>query len=255
MKKPIFHIITLLAVALVACGGEERPIGVECDASTLRFVTAGVYARVKPIGDDRLALVYSAGPAVCMRTSDDRGDTWSAPQRIASDERYNYTNSELTALQSGRLIYTWNARPRTAGEHPYKIMSALSDDGGRTWSISDVYEAGCRPSEGCWEPVVLQLPHGELQLYFANEAPYTHSREQEISMMRSHDEGASWSGPEQVAFRSGARDGMPVPISAPQRPHSRSHRGQRIGGTFQARDRHHTRQLARRPRNGHVAAT
>lgn len=200
---------------MLSCGCADRQITVEWDSSTLRFVTGGVYARAKRIGDGKLALVYSAGPAVCIRTSDDGGDTWSGQREIASDPRYNYTNSELTALLSGRLVYTWNARPRANSLCEYKIMAAISDDNGRTWSVSDVYSAGRTSGEGCWEPVVLQLPDGELQLYFANEAPYVSSDEQEISMMRSTDEGATWSRAEQVSMRRGARDGMPVPVYLP----------------------------------------
>lgn len=207
----------IIAALLLACGCADRQITVEWDSSTRRFVTDGVYARVKAIGGE-LALVYSAGPAVCIRTSGDGGDTWSEPREIARDRRYNYTNSELTRLRSGRLIYTWNARPRTAGECRYKIMAALSDDNGATWSVNDVYSAGCTPDVGCWEPAVMQLPDGELQLYFANEAPYDRSDEQEICMMRSTDGGSTWGRPERVSFRSGARDGMPVPVYL---PHSR----------------------------------
>src|SRR5690606_25497878 len=66
--------------------------------------------------------------------------------------------------------------------------------------------------EGCWEPVAVQLPNGELQLFFANEGLFPETHEQEISMMRSHDGGETWEPPRRVAFRSGHRDGMPVPL-------------------------------------------
>lgn len=36
--------------------------------------------------------------------------------------------------------------------------------------------------------------------------------QQNITMMRSFDNGVTWGTPEIVSFRSGARDGMPVPI-------------------------------------------
>ena len=126
------YLIRIFAAVLlfVSAAGCERPVEITWDASSLHRVTGGVYARVKVLSDGRLALVYSAGPAVCMRTSVDGGDSWSEAAEIARDQRYNYTNSELLELHGGRLLYLWNARPRTAGECEYKIMGAVSDDGG-----------------------------------------------------------------------------------------------------------------------------
>jgi hypothetical protein len=95
-------------------------------------------------------------------------------------------------------------------------MYATSDDSGKSWSQGhDLYIADTEFKNGCWEPTALQLPSGEVHIYFANEAPYTESAEQEISLMRSYDEGKSWSKAERVSFRAGKRDGMPVPIYLP----------------------------------------
>lgn len=58
---------------------------------------------------------------------------------------------------------------------------------------------------------MLQLPSGELQIYFANEY-LVPDKQQNITMMRSFDNGVSWQKPEVVSFRKGARDGMPVPV-------------------------------------------
>lgn len=205
--------VAVLAGAIMS--GCTRPACIEWDASTLHRVTAGVYARVKLLSDGRLALVYSDGPAVYIRISRDGGDTWGAASVVACDGRYNYTNSEFLELRSGRLIYMWNARPRAAGECEYKIMAALSDDGGKSWKPMDIYRAGMYPSDGCWEPAALELPDGSIELYFADESPYDRSDEQQISMMRSTDGGETWHGPRCIAFRSGSRDGMPVPVYLP----------------------------------------
>jgi hypothetical protein len=59
---------------------------------------------------------------------------------------------------------------------------------------------------------MIELPTGELEIYFANEGPYTDSDEQEISKMVSCDKGVSWSSTICYCFPSG---GMPVPIIAP----------------------------------------
>jgi hypothetical protein len=58
----------------------------------------------------------------------------------------------------------------------------------------------------------MELPWGELHLYFANEKPYPDSTEQEITLMRSFDNGETWDAPERVSFRARRRDGMPVPV-------------------------------------------
>lgn len=217
---------TLLPAHPTRCagsGGDEAsgrtrraggPVQIVWEASSQQFVGPGVYARVKKLADGDLGLVYSDGPAVWFRRSSDGGRTWNAPCKVAEAEPYHYTNAELLPLQNGELLYLWNARPRREGVHPYLIMSARSRDGGRTWSDEQIrYAAGVRFTDGCWEPAALQLPDGEIQLYFANEGPYTASDEQEITLLRSRDNGVSWSEPQTIAFRAGSRDGMPVPIA------------------------------------------
>lgn len=213
------YFINILAAALCAVlfAGCGRPVEVEWDAASLKRVTSGVYGRVKALSDGRLMLVYSDGPAVCLRTSSDGGDSWSEASEVARDGRYNYTNSELLELRDGRLLYLWNARPREAGTCEYKIMGAVSDDSDTTWRVRDIFHAGVHPSEGCWESVALQLPDGHVELFFADESPYGHSDEQQISMMRSDDGGETWGTVQCVSFRRGARDGMPVPVYLPRR--------------------------------------
>jgi predicted RNA-binding protein with RPS1 domain len=94
-------------------------------------------------------------------------------------------------------------------------MAAISDDDGNTWYAKTLYTASVKAQEGCWEPVAMQLPDGEIQLYFANEFPYKTTSEQEISMMHSKDNAESWGKAEKISFSAGSRDGMPVPIYLP----------------------------------------
>lgn len=204
--------LVLAAAVMVGCASTNITIDWSDSSS---FVARGGYARIKRV-DNRHALVYGAGGAVWIRFSDDKCDSWSAPIEVARDEEYSYTNSEMLQLHSGKLLFTWNARPRPDTGLPYKIMCATSEDGGRSWSRGrDLYVAKPLFRDGCWEPIPLQLPSGELHIYFANEAPYTASSEQEISLLRSYDEGKTWSRAEKVSFRVGKRDGMPVPIYLP----------------------------------------
>lgn len=205
----------LVAILFMACSCSSREITIEWDANSLQFVTHGVYARIRAVGE-RHALVYNAGNPALIRFSDDGCNSWGEPIVVAQAEGYGFTNSELLELQSGRLLYMWNARPHRDTGLPFKIMYATSDDGGQTWSEAhDLYIAYPEFHNGCWEPIALQLPDGQVQIYFANEAPYTESSEQEITLMRSNDDCTTWSQAEKISFRTGSRDGMAVPIYLP----------------------------------------
>lgn len=213
MKHTILYLFALVAtIAFSSCQSPEMEI--RWDDSTRHFVTDGVYARIKPVGE-KFALVYSAGPAAYIRWSDDECKSWSEPQKVAQAAGYNYTNCEILELSNGTLLYMWNARPHDGSGLPYKIMTATSADKGETWHEQTIYTASTEGSDGCWEPVAIELPDGKVQLYFANEFPYKSSNEQEITMMTSHDSGATWSKPQTISMRQGSRDGMPVPIYLP----------------------------------------
>ena len=206
--------LIVTGLLLVCCKPAE--VHVRWHEDSLAFVAPGVYARVKPV-QGRYAMVYNAGDAALVRFSDDNCTTWGEPRAVAEADGYTFTNCELLQLADGRLLYMWNARPHPGMGLPYKIMYAVSDDGGNGWSVPrDLYTAGSDFRNGCWEPVALQLPDGEVHIYFANEAPYIHSDEQEITLMRSYDGCRTWTEPERVSFRKGFRDGMPVPLYLPR---------------------------------------
>lgn len=121
-------------------------------------------------------------------------------------------NPELLELANGRVLLSYNERPRDDERH-FTIRICMSKDGGKTWTADSlVYRADTRWENGCWEPAQIQLPSGEIQLYFANESPYRSSNEQEISMVRSHDNAMTWSEPTTICLRADHRDGMPVPL-------------------------------------------
>ncbi|MCA1482081.1 sialidase family protein, partial [Bradyrhizobium sp. NBAIM08] len=112
-------------------------------------------------------------------------------------------------------LASYNPRPAkgNASGH-YGIRTKKSYDGGLSWTDERLlYEAGSKFEDGCWEPSQIQLPSGEIRLFFSDEGPYTNSNEQNISLFRSLDNGLAWTAqPQMVSFRAGKRDGMPVPV-------------------------------------------
>lgn len=208
-----------VAVCLAAPEGASAQsyrdgVRIAWDYRTQTFASPGGYARAKLLKSGVLILVYSnAGGVYIRRYAHDSGK-WGSPVLVAKDATgtYDYTNAELTQLASGKLIYSWNARPLSGTNAPYLIKVKYSTTGGLSWKDEQtVYTAGTEFHDGCWEPSVLQLPSGEVQLYFSNEHDVDNDR-QNISMFRSFDDGATWQGPEVISFRSISRDGMPVGV-------------------------------------------
>ena len=213
---------------IAACGGEghdtpsvqkevAKHTHIIWTGDSVRIATGG-YGRVKDVGNGRLMAVYEHEGSGCYKFSHDGGRSWGAetilfPRMTEQGVAINMANAELIRLSTGELIFAMNRRPQRDGVVPFGIILRRSTDGGATWSDEQViYEAGKEFGNGCWEPAFLELPDGTVQIYFANEGPYTHSDEQEISMLSSDDKGATWSTtPVKVCFRNGHRDGMPVP--------------------------------------------
>lgn len=192
------------------------------DQSTLRMVSTGTevrysgYARMVQLPDKTLLTVYEADGSVVAVSSTDLGNTWSAPTVVAArQDGINMAVPDALVLSDGSILVCYNPRPyRIDPSRKFAIRTKKSTDGGKTWQHERLlYEAGHIFGNGCWEPATVQLPTGEIQLFFANEGIYTTSDEQNISMLRSADGGLTWSKePQIVSFRAGSRDGMPVPL-------------------------------------------
>lgn len=174
----------------------------------------GGYGRMTRLRGSRdILCVYERAGKVWSRRSADNGRTWK-PAALAGQSPFgNAANAEALELRDGRLLFFYNERP-TDGVHPFAIRMSVSRDGGAAWTPREtpLYTAGAEFKNGCWEPAAIQLPSGEIQLFFANEGPYRTTEEQEITLLRSRDGGESWGTPETVSFRAGKRDGMPVPL-------------------------------------------
>lgn len=238
MMVKIRIIYFLLIFPFLSCSAsEEEPfvnkpgdpvdgIRIAWDYSSMQCLAPlGGYPRIRKLADNSLIVVYDAPNGNGeLRRSSDNGKSWGEPETVFTQHTYtnneglsttvNIANSELTQLQNGDLVAACNYRPVKNEIAPFAIVIRRSKDLGVTWSDEQIlYEGGPRFIDGCWEPSFLQLPNGDLQIYFANESPYRNSDEQEISVLTSHDNGITWDKDlKTVCFRAGHRDGMPVAV-------------------------------------------
>ena len=184
-------------------------------ATRTTVFNGGGYARIIQLQDGRLMAVCESG-GIKIAFSTDKGANWSsATQIVRNPSGISESVPDLIQLADGTIIVAYNPRPHSpySEDRKFGIRCVRSTDNGKTWSDEIfVNDAQHTFSDGCWEPSMLQLPSGEVQLYFADEGPYTTSNDQQISMCRSFDGGQSWSAAQKICYRQGFRDGMPVPV-------------------------------------------
>ena len=193
------------------------------DSASLNKIGVGGYARMIELKNGKLVAVYAAsnGNTEVVR-SEDGGRHWSTPIVVAAKATdIRMDAPDIILLRDKTVLVCYNPRPSKRIPDTttrLAIRVARSYDEGLTWKDDQLlYEAGSLFRDGCWEPAALQLPSGEIQIFFANEGVYTNSDEQNISRLRSFDNGKTWTTtPEIVSFRSGSRDGMPTPVYLPK---------------------------------------
>lgn len=179
------------------------------------------YGRVHQVAGDTLLLVYHFGPPqnvwgnIAIRRSIDAGASWSEADTLMLDDDPNYygfATPDLLVLEDGSVILAFVGRGKPDDNTHSNVQIRMSHDSGWTWDEPRIVARG-----RSWEPAMVQLPDGEIQLFYSSEArwwygPGTEEPNQEILMISSDDNGASWSGARTVAYTSGIRDGMPVPV-------------------------------------------
>lgn len=221
MKKTILSVaavaFALLPLSVQAAWHEPyRSSRIFWDDTTRKTVfQSGCYPRLIQLADGRL-MAAAEGSGINVTFSSDNGSTWTAPIKIVTNTN-NVPNCvpDLVQLADGTIIVAYNPRPNTpyTEDRCFGIRCKRSTDNGKSWSKEIfVNDASYTYEDGCWEPFMMQLPSGEVQLYFADEGPYRSSGEQQISMCRSFDSGQTWSAAQKVAFRAGYRDGMPSAV-------------------------------------------
>ena len=226
MLKPKLSVLLLLLFCAMNSVAQQTktPIGgirIAWDYHTLVKVSSNNarysgYARLIQLADNSLICVYEAGGVYCVKSTD-MGKTWSDQILIAPNvDHVNMAVPDILQLKDQSLLVCYNPRPSRrpidTTKH-FAIKTKKSYDGGSTWTDErTLYEADYRFENGCWEPSAIQLPNGDIELFFANEGPYRQSDEQCISMVKSKDGGLSWAAAKTTSFRPHSRDGMPSPI-------------------------------------------
>lgn len=175
------------------------------------------YPRIIRIANDELLSAFEHQGEVYVSRSADDGENWTEAERVAPRNGDVISAvPELIQLENGKILLAYNTRPPHDNKDPKKrfgIKLRISEDNGDIWSAQkNVFEGGYEWNRGVWEPAMIQHSSGEVQLFFANEYPYKNSEDQEISMVRSTDNGENWTTPETISYREGYRDGMPVPL-------------------------------------------
>lgn len=245
-----FKYLILLTILAISCEKRTDVSANQDAADDVRIVwetpqevvgAGGGYPRVHRLNDGRLMMTYSKSFNGYALFSEDDGKTWPESSLTNPMSKFTASNENGEALLSvavpdfaqlsenhphhpNRIIFAANYRPRTkdgktTGKttvHPYTISISVSDDNGKSWSQTrHLYMSGIWDENvtiGCWEPFVLELPDGTVQIYFADETPYYRigSRWHNISVIESKDGGDTWEKVRIVSQNGACRDGMPV---------------------------------------------
>ena len=178
------------------------------------------YGRARRISGDTIVMVYHCGREkhewdnIASRRSVDNGKSWEPAKIIMPDSHpryFGFSTPDLLVLQNGWLLLAYTGRGIPDDSTHNNLQIRISKDKGETWGDPQILAIG-----RSWEPGMVQLPDGEIQLFFSNEILSTkrskNRHEQKVMLMTSRDNGGSWTKPKTVAFTPGRRDGMPVPI-------------------------------------------
>ncbi|MCH5219145.1 MAG: exo-alpha-sialidase [Muribaculaceae bacterium] len=180
------------------------------------------YPRMCRVDENKILLAYHGGENDAwhncyLSKSYDNGRTWTDAEEIFNKTNtflgsgyWRIVNPEMTRLANGWVILTCvaNANPET--NFNCKVLATISKDGGESWSDPIVVGRG-----RTWEPQVVQLPNGELELLVSSEATWWEqggALNQEIVSTRSTDNGLTWTQYKRASYKAGARDGMPVAV-------------------------------------------
>ncbi len=195
------------------------------------------YPRVKRLSDGALLLCFMNdhfGWDLYTSRSEDGGKTWSdavlvrekyPAESTVGDDTMVYVNPDFVELQDGRIMLTYQWRYKNGyNDLPNTNINCgvgiiFSSDKGRSWyGARSVYRGRC------WEPALLQLPSGEIQMYITSSQNVVNGLScPRTVIIRSFDGGETWQGKSEcdihdneiISYTRDGRfgyDGMPTAV-------------------------------------------
>ena len=236
MPPSLSRIVLLGLLILRAVPASGDPASwVRWDRATERQVSAArdtgaASPRAHQLANGEILLVYhhgesygNCGSRVTARKSRDGGLSWYQTQEIDGPERgfWGFGNPDFIELGGGRLLLVSAARGKAdPGSRDWFLSECqrsglrvrFSDNYGASWGPPRMIAAG---RGRLWEPSVVRLPSGELQIFYAIESPARMAAggSQGIESIRSLDGGQTWSAPAVVSQQAGCRNGVPAPLA------------------------------------------
>ncbi|MDR1682506.1 MAG: hypothetical protein LBS25_03840 [Candidatus Symbiothrix sp.] len=183
---------------------DEKNNGLELDFRRAKELSSELataspyYPRLKKIAEDAYILFYqdhqTGDKNIFYALSKDLL-SWSTSRPLftayphGSDTRKFATvdalvlhNGDILAVCSFRDNKGYSTRPKDSG-----LMLRRSTDKGATWSEEEIIYIGSN-----WEPYPMQLPSGEIQIYFTDNDPTEGIHNSGSSIIRSYDNGKTW---------------------------------------------------------------
>ncbi len=173
-------------------------------------VTATWYPRIKQMNNGEYIMFFMSGQTgynIYYTRSKDL-QHWSATEKIfdreASSDRKMYSSADAIVLENGDIIVAAGYRVQYTGNQLTNgIQIRRSSDNGVTWTDPETIYTGA-----VWEPSLLQLPSGEVQIYWTNTHvegstdPYGRKDDNSTgtAMLRSFDNGKTWNGNPAVPY-------------------------------------------------------
>ena len=176
-------------------------------------IKAANYPRIKKIADDRYILFYQDNQTasnIYYSISSDLKE-WGLGLKLFnahnitvfdSSDKMCYSSCDATVLQNGDIMAIASFRSgrnfRVTNEFNGLAMK-ISSDGGQTWGEEQIIYKGSN-----WEPQILQLPDGEIQVYFTHGGPKIQPQMEAgiptsqmvpssgTAIIRSKDNGKTW---------------------------------------------------------------
>jgi len=166
------------------------------------------YPRIKKLSDGTLLMSFSNdhfGWNIYVRRSTDNGKTWSDAQLLRErfkssstmgEDETVFVNPDFIELKDGRILlaYQWRYKkgyydvPNTNINCGIEIMFS-SDKGKNFTEPREVYKGRC------WEPSMLELPSGEIQMYITSSQEVVNKvSNPRTVIIRSNDGGKTWQG-------------------------------------------------------------